>query len=79
MLINGLRIAQRIEIIKPLGADSLSSLKSSSSNTLTTNFEDSDDNPVIHDMSNAGRTSTQNVILAPLKTSNSNKVAKFKI
>ena len=79
MLINGLRIAQRIEIIKPLGADSLSSLKSSSSNTLTTNFEDSDDNPVIHDISKVGHSSQQNVILAPLKTANLNKVTTFKM
>ena len=75
MLINGLRIAQRIEIIKPLSTDSLNSLKSSSSNTLTTNLEDSDDNPVIHDMSKTSEKLPQNVILAPLK----NTVEKFKM
>ena len=79
MLINGLRIAQRIEIIKPIGDDSLCSLKSSSANTLTTTLEDSEDNPVINDMSNATKKQHTNVILAPLKASDSNKVTKFRI
>ena len=79
MLINGLRIAQRIEIIKPIGGDSLCSLKSSSANTLTTPLEDSDDNPVINDMSSTTKKQHNNVILAPLRASNSNKVTKFRI
>ena len=79
MLINGLRIAQRIEIIKPIGADSLSSFKSSSTNTLATTLEDSDDNPIINDMSSANNKSNGNIILAPLKASNQNKVTKFRM
>ena len=60
MLINGLRIAQRIEIIKPLSTDSLSSLKSSSPHTFATNLEESDDNPVINDMSKTRQKLSQN-------------------
>ena len=78
MLVNGLRIAQRIEIIKPVNPDSLCGLQSTSSNILTTTLEDSDDNPVIKDMSNANP-KVHNVILAPLKMSHTNKVAKFRI
>ena len=77
MLINGLRIAQRIEIIKPIVTESLG--KSSSANTLATTLEDSDDNPIIRDMSNANQKSNGNVILAPLNTYNENKVTKFRI
>ena len=78
MLINGLRIAQRIEIIRPIETESLCSLKSSS-NTVASTLEDSDDNPIIKDMSNTNQKSNGNVVLAPLKAYDQNKVTKFRI
>ena len=79
MLINGLKIAQRIEIIKPINEASLCSLKSTSSNTRTTSLETSEDNTVvISDIGKKYRKSYNNVILDPLKITHVNQVANIR-
>ena len=79
MLINGLTIAQRIEIIKPISEASLCSLKSTSSNTRTTSLDTSEDNTVvISDIGKKYHNSHDNVILAPLKITHVNKVANIR-
>ena len=78
ILINGLRIAQRIETVRPLNENSSWKLKSSSYNAITKSASENEDNAVICDvLPKNQKLNKVNTILLPLKTSHTNNVAKY--
>ena len=78
ILINGRRIAQRTETVRPLNENSSWNPKSSSYNTITKSATEYEDNAVVCDVLPKNRKSNNiNAILAPLRPSHTKNVAKY--
>ena len=78
ILINGLRIAQRTETVRPLNENSSWNPKSSSYNTITKSATEYEDNAVVCDVLPKNQNSNNiNAILAPLRPSGTNNLAKY--
>ena len=78
ILINGLRIAQRIETVRPMNENSSWNHKSSSYNTINKSASEYEDNAVVCDVLPKNKKFNKvNTILLPLKTSYTNNVAKY--
>ena len=78
ILINGLRIAQRIETVRPLNENASWNHKSSSYNAIIKSDTESEDNAVVCDvLPKNQKLNNINTILAPLRPSHTNNVAKY--
>ena len=78
ILINGLRIAQRIETVRPLNETASWNHKSSSYNAIIKSDTESEDNAVVCDVLPKNQELNNiNTILAPLRQSHTNNVAKY--
>ena len=78
ILINGLRIAQRIETVRPMNENSSWNLKSSFHSAMTKSASEYEDNAVVCDvLPKKQKLNKVDTILLPLKASHTNNVAKY--